>query len=122
MARTTVASQLAAIKRQQEVLAKKEAALLARSNDKVLKKIVQLAKDAGVTAKEIVAAMDGGKAAKPAAKASTPRKSSKLAGKKVAPKYLNPANAAETWTGRGIAPKWAADLAAQGQLNSALIA
>lgn len=121
MARTTVASQLAAIKRQQEVLAKKEAALLARSNDKVLKKIVDLARDAGLTAKDIAAALESGKSAKAAPKSSAPRKSSKLSGKKVAPKYCNPANAAETWTGRGIAPKWAADLAAQGQLNSALI-
>lgn len=25
---------------------------------------------------------------------------------KVAAKYRNPANAAQTWTGRGVAPKW----------------
>ncbi len=24
----------------------------------------------------------------------------------VAPKYRNPANATQTWTGRGVAPKW----------------
>ncbi|WP_031435540.1 H-NS histone family protein [Methylomarinum vadi] len=27
-------------------------------------------------------------------------------GSKVAPKYRNPNNPAETWTGRGVAPKW----------------
>jgi DNA-binding protein H-NS len=121
MARTTVASQLAAIKRQQQALAKKEAALLAKGNDKVLKKIVQLAKDAGLTAKDIAAAMDSKSTVKSAKKASG-RKPSTLAGKKVVAKYRNPANAAETWTGRGIAPKWAAGLAARGQLDSALIA
>jgi DNA-binding protein H-NS len=41
------------------------------------------------------------------------RKSRSDGGKKVAPKYRNPANAEETWTGRGIKPKWlAAKLAA----------
>jgi DNA-binding protein H-NS len=33
---------------------------------------------------------------------------SKLKGKKVAPKYRNPANKTETWTGRGRQPKWVA--------------
>ncbi|WP_407276199.1 H-NS family nucleoid-associated regulatory protein [Halothiobacillus sp. DCM-1] len=32
-----------------------------------------------------------------------------MAGKKVAPKYINPANPAETWTGRGKRPRWLAD-------------
>jgi DNA-binding protein H-NS len=31
---------------------------------------------------------------------------SKLKGKKVAPKYRNPANKSETWTGRGRKPLW----------------
>lgn len=33
---------------------------------------------------------------------------SKLKGKKVPPKYRNPANKTETWTGRGRQPKWVA--------------
>lgn len=41
-------------------------------------------------------------------------KGSKSAGKKVAPKYVNPANAAETWTGRGKRPRWLADALASG--------
>ena len=36
----------------------------------------------------------------------TVSKSSKLKGKKVAPKYRNPANKTETWTGRGRKPLW----------------
>lgn len=34
---------------------------------------------------------------------------------KVEPKYRNPANAAETWSGRGMQPKWLAALTAQGR-------
>lgn len=48
--------------------------------------------------------------------ASTPRKSP--AGRKlgkVAPKYRNPANAKETWTGRGRQPRWMAALTAKGK-------
>ena len=31
---------------------------------------------------------------------------SALRGKKVKPKYRNPTNRSETWTGRGLKPKW----------------
>jgi DNA-binding protein H-NS len=31
---------------------------------------------------------------------------SKLAGRKLKPKYRNPANKTETWSGRGLHPKW----------------
>jgi len=34
---------------------------------------------------------------------------------KVAPKYRNPANPAETWAGRGVKPKWMQALLAQGK-------
>jgi DNA-binding protein H-NS len=33
-------------------------------------------------------------------------KASALRGKKVKPKYRNPANRSETWTGRGLKPRW----------------
>lgn len=122
MARITVASQLAAIKKQRDALEKKEQALKAKSHEKILVKIVQMAKDAGLTASDIAKALDSGKPAKvtKAAKAK-PLKSSKLAGKKVAPKYRNPANAEQTWTGRGVAPTWIQELKTAGTLESALI-
>jgi len=42
--------------------------------------------------------------------------------KPVAPKYRNPVNADETWTGRGRKPRWIIDmLAAGGSLDDALI-
>ena len=114
----TVAAQLAALKKQREALAKKEQALKAKAHDKVLAKIVQLAKDAGLTASDIAKALNAGKPAK--AKTAKASKAGKKTGK-VAPKYRNPANHAETWTGRGVSPKWIAELKAAGTLDSALI-
>ena len=121
MARTTVENQLAAIRKQRELLDKKEQALKAKSHDKVLAKIVALAKDAGLTAADITKALSSGKPAK-AAKASKASKKGALAGKKVAPKYRNQANPEQTWTGRGVSPTWVQDLKAAGTLETALIA
>ena len=49
------------------------------------------------------------KTAPKVAGSSVPRRGStrkSTAGSKVAPKYRNPANPAETWSGRGKHPKW----------------
>jgi DNA-binding protein H-NS len=120
MARTTVANQLAAIRKQREILDKKEQALKSKSNDKVLSQIVALAKDAGLSAADIVKALNSSKPAK-ASKAPKITKKGALAGKKVAPKYRNPANPEQTWTGRGVSPTWVQALKAAGTLDSALI-
>jgi DNA-binding protein H-NS len=62
----------------------------------------------------------GGTAAKSAG-AAAPRKAPTKAGKagrklgKVAPKYRNPENGSETWTGRGKQPRWMAERVAQGK-------
>ena len=119
MTRNTVANQLAKLRKEREALERKEKALVARTHDKVLTKIVALAKDAGLTAADIAKAMGAGKPAK--TKAAGAAKKSSLAGKKVQPKYRNPADAAQTWTGRGIAPSWIQALKAEGKLDSALI-
>jgi DNA-binding protein H-NS len=121
MARTTVANQLAAIRKQREMLDKKEQALKSKSHDKVLSQIVALAKEAGLTAADIAKAMSAGKPAK-AVKVPKTAKKGALAGKKVAPKYRNPANPEQTWTGRGVSPTWVQALKASGTLESALIA
>lgn len=120
MARTTVAAQLAKIRKDREALEKREKALLAKSNDKVVSKIVAMAKAAGVTAADIAKAMGADKPAK--AKTSRAAKKGSLAGKKVAPKYRNPANPEQTWTGRGVSPSWIQALKTAGTLESALIA
>jgi DNA-binding protein H-NS len=121
MARSTVANQLAAIRKQRELLDKKEQALKSKSHDKVLAKIVTMAKEAGLTAADISKALSSGKPAK-AAKSPKASKKGALAGKKVAPKYRNPANPEQTWTGRGVSPSWVQALKAAGTLDSALIA
>jgi len=115
---TNVASQLAQIQRQKEALLKKEQALMSKSHEKVLVQIVKLAKDAGLTAADITSAMSAGKPAKVKA-----AKASKKTGSrgKVEPKYQNPQNPAQKWSGRGVSPKWIAELKAAGTLDSALI-
>lgn len=120
MARTTVANQLAAIRKQRELLDKKEQALKSKSHDKVLSKIVAMAKEAGLTADDIAKALNSGKSTK-AGKAAKTAKKGTLAGKKVAPKYRNPANPEQTWTGRGVSPTWVQELKTAGTLESALI-
>lgn len=121
MARTTVANQLAAIRKQRELLDKKEQVLKSKSHDKVLSKIVQMAKESGLTASDIAKALNAGKPSK-AGKSTKAVKKGALAGKKVAPKYRNPANAEQTWTGRGVSPTWVQELKAAGTLDTALIA
>jgi DNA-binding protein H-NS len=120
MARSTVANQLAAIRKQRELLDKKEQALKSKSHDKVLAQIVTMAKEAGLTAADITKALSAGKPAKTAKSAKASKKGT--TGKKVAPKYRNPANPEQTWTGRGVSPTWIQALKAAGTLDSALIA
>lgn len=121
MARTSIAAQLAKLRKDREALEKREKALLAKTNDKVLAKIVALAKEAGLTAADITKALGASKPAKSSAKAPRTAKKGALAGKKVAPKYRNPANPEQTWTGRGVSPAWVQSLKAAGTLDSALI-
>ncbi|GAB3334458.1 H-NS family nucleoid-associated regulatory protein [Marilutibacter aestuarii] len=73
----------------------------------VRKKLTAQAKAEGYT----IAELFGGKAT--AAKAATPRKARKTG--KVAPKYRDPANAENTWTGRGKQPRWLAAYTAKGR-------
>jgi DNA-binding protein H-NS len=121
MARTTVANQLASIRKQRELLDKKEQALKSKSHEKVLAQIVNMAKEAGLSATDIAKALNSGKPAK-ATKAPKVAKKGALAGKKVAPKYKNPSNPDQTWTGRGVSPTWVQALKAAGTLDTALIA
>ena len=79
----------------------------------IRKRIIDFAKAEGYAIAELFGAKSAaGKAAAPAAKKAT-RKGRKLG--KVAPKYRNPGNRAETWTGRGRQPRWMAELVAKGK-------
>ena len=114
MPRLSVDAQLAKIKKQKALLEKKEAALKNKAENKDLIKIVALIKKAGLSAQDIVKAMRGTRGRR---KATT----SKLAGRKVAPKYRNPSDNTQTWTGRGRMPAWAAALSEAGKLEKAII-
>lgn len=79
----------------------------------VRRQIIAIAKKAGYTVAELFpsAAAKPAAAPKPAKRAA---KKSGNAGSKVAPKYRNPANHAETWAARGKQPKWLAAEIAKG--------
>lgn len=117
MPRTSVETQLAKLRKAKAEIEKKEQALLNRTQGKIIDKIVQLAVTNKISAAQIAEALKSGK----------PTKAKRTSGKpaaargKVAPKYRNPANPEQTWTGRGRSPLWVADLQKSGMLESALI-
>lgn len=76
-------------------------------------KINQYVKDHGYTIEELYGAVST--ASSEASKKRTGRKPVKSAGSKVAPKYRNPANPSETWSGRGRQPRWLAALVQKGK-------
>lgn len=126
MSKTSIASQLAAIEKQKQLLIKKEAALKAESHGRVLSQIVQLAKDASLTLADITAAFENKKSkssppANKSSKAPSNTKAHSMKGVKLPAKYRNPSNPDQTWTGRGVDPSWVATLRETGKLDSALI-
>ncbi len=127
MPNISIASQLAAIQKQKEILLKKEAALKAQSHGKILSDIVKMARDAGLTLAEITEAFNQKSSSKTKSKPSkaidksNASKPHTMKGVKLPPKYKNPADPNQTWTGRGVDPAWVAKLRELGQLESALI-
>ena len=92
-------------KQQQSKLAKRTPIATVRG------KITKFAKAEGYTLEELFGT--GGTRPAKAASKPGPRAGKKLG--KVAPKYRNPANPKETWTGRGKHPRWMAALIAKGK-------
>jgi DNA-binding protein H-NS len=68
---------------------------------KARQQILSIAQDVGVTVEELLAVGS--------------KKLSKGKGQKVEPQYHNPADNAQTWTGRGRQPKWIAEGIAGGK-------
>lgn len=93
---------IAQAKKQQAALSKRKPIALIR------KKLTALAKAEGYS----VAELFGGAKAAPAKKAG---KKAATAGRKVAPKYRNPADAKDTWSGRGRQPRWLAEQVKKGK-------
>lgn len=93
--------------------AKKRQALLSQRTPvaKVRSKLTKLAKAEGYTIEELFGTGSGGGRA---AKAPVAARGARKLGK-VAPKYRNPENPKETWTGRGKQPRWLAAYTAKGR-------
>ncbi|WP_028839145.1 H-NS family nucleoid-associated regulatory protein [Thermomonas fusca] len=109
------------------------AALIKRANSrrKVLAKrkpaaqtktaVAKVLKASGWTFEELYGKTGGSAAAAPAAKKARKAAKGRSTGK-VAPKYRNPANEKDTWTGRGRQPRWvAAEIANGRKLEDLLI-
>ena len=79
----------------------------------VRSKLTRLAKADGYSIAELFGDANTTSAPRAAKAPRTTTKGRKLG--KVEPKYSNPANASETWSGRGKQPKWLAALTAQGR-------
>lgn len=77
----------------------------------VRKKLTSLAKAEGYTIEELFGTKGAPGRTGTTAKAGKARKS----GGKVAPKYRDPANSANTWTGRGKQPRWLAAYTSAGR-------
>lgn len=102
---------IAQAKKRRTVLSKRKPVAAVR------KRLEQIARAEGYSIAELFGARSGATVAPAtprAAKTST-RKPSKMAGSKVAPKYRNPANENETWSGRGKQPRWLAAYTGQGR-------
>lgn len=80
----------------------------------VRKKLTQLAKAEGYSIAELFgAAAPMPREPRPASRATGRKATGSTA--KVAPKYRNPANPAETWAGRGKQPRWLAAYTGSGR-------
>jgi DNA-binding protein H-NS len=85
----------------------------------IRKRIVDFAAAEGYSIDELFAGASAGRAtrgagAKKAAAKRAPARGGRKLGK-VPPKYRNPANPEETWTGRGKQPRWMAALVKKGK-------
>ncbi|AOD15848.1 H-NS histone family protein [Xanthomonas fragariae] len=81
---------------------------------KVRTQLTRAAKAQGYSIEELFgASASAGPGRPPAASKPGPRAGRKLG--KVPPKYRNPANPQEAWTGRGKQPRWLAELTAAGK-------
>lgn len=113
------------IQSQIEKLQKQATEIKSREFGKTVKQILAMMEAFGITLKDLqqgVGKPRRGRVAKPAAKKTagkkaavkkTGRKSSSQKGAKVAAKYRGPNG--ETWSGRGLMPRWLAALVAAGK-------
>ncbi len=120
MARLSLQDQFAKLQKQKSEIDRLEAIVVDKETKRSLARIIAVIEKAVDLAHRVaVHQATGGSFA--AGKRGRKPGTSKLAGRKIPPKYRNPKNKEQTWTGRGRMPLWAADLQAAGKLNRALI-
>lgn len=109
------------IQSQIEKLQKQASDIRAKEFDKTIKDILTQMQAFGITLKDLQQAMGKGRAGKGRGKAAgrsagkkvAAKQRSATAGSSVAAKYRGPNG--ETWSGRGLMPKWLSALVAQGR-------
>jgi len=109
------------IQSQIEKLQRQADEIKAKEFDSTVQEIVVKMRAFGISVKDIQLAVSG-RAKKSAGKAGSKRKSASTPAKapaSVAPKYRGPNG--ETWSGRGLTPRWLAALVDQGQAKEAFL-
>lgn len=124
MPRLSVEDQFKKLQKQKIAIQQLEQTILDKDTKKSLQRVVAVIEKAVAAAFSIASEGAPKKRGRPAgsgAVAKTGKRKSKLAGVKVAPKYRNPADKNQTWTGRGRMPLWAAEMYEADTLHKALI-
>lgn len=112
----------ATLKELQQVFTSIKTEIARRENNskaELLKKVKKMAAEAGVSMAELL-----GNSSNRSITGRSLRQPAKTAGKprgKVAPKYRNPDNSAQTWTGRGRQPLWVSEAISKGKTLDSLI-
>ena len=125
--KTQIEKELVVLRKRRELINLREQEILKAVRKKGLENIVSIANEYGLDVPEVVAALNRSSLKKvrgeDAVKKDPPSKIKKVIGqlRKVLPKYRNPENPEETWTGRGRSPAWVASLREKDKLDTALI-
>jgi DNA-binding protein H-NS len=131
-------SQLSKLRKEKELIEKKERALLSKTNSQAIAQIKAIMKDSGLSLETLVASLESKRVAlknsatpsakKTVLKSKAQQKSSKpakprvsLAGIKVPIKFKHPSQPHLTWTGRGKTPAWVSELKKSGQIEAAKV-
>lgn len=121
-----IEKELAALRKRRELINLREQEILKSVRKKVLGNIVSIVTEYGLDVAEVVAALNTSAPKGVRGKYTAPPslfKTKKVLGqpRKVLPKYINPENPEETWTGRGRSPAWIASLRENNKLDKAMI-
>jgi DNA-binding protein H-NS len=138
---TSLMSQLAKLRKEKELIEKKERALLSKTNSHAVSQIKAIMKQSGLTLEALLAGLrvkselgkiEQGAGSKPKnSKQTKPSSRTKSkgqtkprvsrAGIKVPIKFKHPSKSELTWTGRGKTPAWVSELEKAGKLEAAKV-